>query len=118
MLLALALLSSTVLVANAPEGDDWLGPDKALHFSVSAGISVAAYGGAMLITDDVRLRVALSSGISLLAGTAKELADLAGLGTPSWKDFAWDVIGTFTGVVTALLLDQLLISPLARLPFW
>lgn len=114
MWLALAILSSTVVRAD----DDWGGPDKVLHFSASAGIAVAAYTGSMFLTDDVRLRIALSSGVALLAGTAKELADLAGLGTPSWKDFAWDVLGTFTGVVTALLFDQLLISPLARIPLW
>lgn len=117
MLVALALLSSTVL--HVGDDDPWLGPDKALHFSLSAGLAGASYATAMFLTDDVPVRLALSTGVALLAGTAKELADLAGiLGHPSWRDFAWDVIGTFTGAVTALLIDQLLITPLARIPFW
>ncbi|MFT3713117.1 MAG: hypothetical protein QM817_36140 [Archangium sp.] len=119
MLLALALLSSTVVQA-VDDDDPWLGPDKALHFSFSAGIAITAYAGSMLITDDARVRFALSSGIAIAAGTVKELADLAGiLGHPSWKDFAWDLAGTFFGAVASLLLDQLLITPLfAQIPVW
>lgn len=120
MLLALVLLSSTV--PQATDADDpWLGPDKALHFSVSAGLAVGAYTGAMFLTDDARVRFALSAGVALLAGTAKELVDLSGLfhGDPSWKDFTWDVAGSFVGAVASLLLDQLLITPLlSQIPTW
>ena len=116
MLLALTL---TAQLALAADDDPWLAPDKTLHFSLSAGLAVGAYAAATFVTDDQRLRFVLASGVALAAGAAKELADLAGLGHPSWRDFAWDLIGTFTGALTALLLDHLLGTPLlGQIPVW
>jgi putative lipoprotein len=96
----------------APAVDPWWGPDKALHLGVSALISGAGYGVAAAVTDSRPLRLLVASGAGLLAGTLKELLDLAGLGTPSWKDFTWDVIGTLSGAFVALLLDVLVFRPL------
>jgi putative lipoprotein len=113
------VLSVLALPARAADDDAWSGPDKALHFSVSVGLTTGSYAAVAFFTDHLGLRAALAAGVALAAGAAKELADLAGLGHPSWKDFTWDVIGTFTGVVTALLLDRLVLAPLgAQLPVW
>jgi hypothetical protein len=40
------------------------------------------------------------------AGVAKELWDLSGRGDPSWKDLAWDGVGTAAGLVTAWCFDR------------
>lgn len=117
MLLALAITAQ--FAVGQVDDDPWLAPDKTLHFSLSAGLAVGAYAAATFVTDDQRLRFVLASGVALAAGAAKELADLAGLGHPSWRDFAWDLIGTFTGALTALLLDHLLVTPLlGQIPVW
>ena len=92
--------------------DPWLGPDKALHGSISAGLAGLGYGGAALLTEDRRLRLAIGAGLALTAGAAKELADLAGLGQPSWKDFTWDVIGTAAGLLISWLFDRFVFTPL------
>lgn len=116
--LTLCLTLSGSALAQQASDDDWLGPDKALHFAVSAGIAGATTLGASLISDRIAVKVSLGCALALLAGTGKELLDLAGLGHPSWRDFAWDVLGTFTGALTALLVDQLLLEPLGRIPVW
>ncbi len=88
-----------------PDPDPWLGRDKALHFAACATISGAAYGVGALVTPDVRLRVVFGAGAGLVVGAGKELLDLAGLGDPSWRDFAWDVIGTVVGVGLSVAID-------------
>lgn len=92
--------------------DPWFAPDKALHFSFSAGLAGLGYGGAALMTEDRGLRVAVGAGLALSAGIAKELADLAGLGHPSWKDLAWDVAGTAVGLLVSWLLDRFIFTPI------
>jgi putative lipoprotein len=105
------VMAGSALAQSDP--DPWFAPDKALHFSLSAAIAGAGYVGAAFFTDDVRVRLAVGGGLALLAGTAKELADLAGLlGHPSWRDFAWDVIGTVSGLVVAWLIDHFVVTPL------
>ncbi len=56
-------------------------------------------------TPDLRLRIVFGAGAGILAGAGKELLDLAGFGDPSWRDFAWDVIGTIVGVGLAVAVD-------------
>jgi len=117
---ALALLLVATLAApparaqSAPDPDPWWGPDKALHFTLSAAIAGAGYGVAAIFTDQRPVRLAVGGGVALLAGGVKELFDLVGGGTPSWKDFTWDVIGTATGLLVAFLLDVLVITPLTQ----
>lgn len=115
---ALALVVVIASAANAQVGDEWLGPDKALHFTASAGIAGVTWAGVTFVSDELWVRVVTSTAVALAAGLGKELLDLAGLGQPSWKDLAWDALGTFTSVVTALLLDRLLVEPLGRIPVW
>jgi putative lipoprotein len=105
-----------VLLGSGPSlaQDSWLGPDKALHFAFSATIAGGGYAGAAFLSDDVGVRLLVGGGLSLSAGALKELIDLAGFGTPSWRDFTWDVIGAATGLLVAWLVDHFIVTPLAR----
>ncbi len=97
--------------ARADDKDPWLARDKALHFDVSAGLAAAGYGVAAGWIVDARWKaLAVGGGVALVAGAAKELADATGLvhGDPSWKDFAWDAIGTVAGLAIAWGVDLLL----------
>jgi putative lipoprotein len=110
-LTAAALLGLLLLAAVRPAraaGDPWTGPDKALHFGLSTALGAGSYGLGVALWDapDDRWKAALFSlGITLGAGGAKELADLAGLGHPSWRDFTWDVIGAVVGLGLAFTFD-------------
>ena len=113
--LLIVILCSCVAAAQT-EPDPWFAPDKTLHFAVSAGLASAGYGGAALLTIDRRVRLAVGGGVGLIAGLAKELADLSGLGSPSWKDFAWDVAGAGVGLLVSWLVDRFLLTPLFTQP--
>lgn len=106
--LAAALLTGSAPAVAAPpvaDPDPWFSKDKALHFGVSAGIAGAGYGLTAIATDDIRIRIAFGAGAGIVAGAAKELWDLSGHGDPSWKDFAWDVLGTAVGIGIAVSID-------------
>jgi putative lipoprotein len=85
--------------------DPWWGPDKALHFSIAALLAGGGYALGSLVTDDKVGRVALGADLALSAVLAKEAADEAGLGTASWRDFTWGVLGTGLGVSVSLVID-------------
>ncbi|APR87325.1 Putative lipoprotein [Minicystis rosea] len=104
---AAVLSASTPALAVPPmaDPDPWLSRDKALHFGVSVGVAGTGYGLSALGTDDIRIRIAFGAGAGILVGAAKELIDLTGAGDPSWKDFAWDVVGTLVGVGIAVSID-------------
>ncbi len=96
-------LVAVLLAAPAHAGDDpWWGPDKALHLGVSAGVSLGA--GWLLHQAKVPapLELPLAFGATVLLGAAKEAADALGLGTPSWRDFTWDVVGALCGALLTL----------------
>lgn len=111
---AIALVAAVVVAspARAADPDPWWGPDKALHFGLSAGIAGLGYGVTSAFTESRPVRIAVGASLGLAAGIGKELLDLAGLGTPSWKDFTWDVIGTATGVLLAFVIDWFVVRPL------
>jgi putative lipoprotein len=75
---------------------------------VSAGISAGGYALSALVLEKPWQRALAGAGLALSAGVAKELWDLSGHGDPSWKDLAWDGIGTGVGVGLALGVDLLL----------
>ncbi len=103
-----ASLAATFAAGDArADGDEWLGRDKALHFAASVALSSGAYVGAAwaLKVDPLWERAAIGAGTSLAIGAGKELYDMTGAGDPSWKDFAWDAIGTAVGVGLALAVD-------------
>lgn len=95
-----------------PPHDEWFGADKALHFGASAGLAVGGYAASALVFEDRSARLAVGASLALTLGVAKELNDLAGHGNPSWKDLAWDVVGTVTGLAVAYVVDRFLLGPL------
>lgn len=106
--LALACALTRVPAAAAAESDPWFGHDKALHFSVSAGLAAGGYGVTAAVADDRHWRLPAGALVALGAGVGKELYDLTGRGDASWRDLTWDVLGTATGLGVAWLVDRLL----------
>jgi putative lipoprotein len=103
----LAPLSARGEEPEIPSRDDWLGQDKALHFSVSAGLAGAGYAGGALLFDAPGARWLTGAGVALGAGIGKELYD-AGRGSFfSFKDLTWDVVGTATGLGLSWAVDRL-----------
>jgi putative lipoprotein len=107
LVLALMLIAGTS-PARAQDADPWFGRDKALHFTATASIALAGYGGTALATDDRRLRGGVGVAVALAAGAGKEVWDAAGHGDPSARDLVWDVVGTATGVLLAWTIDWLI----------
>jgi putative lipoprotein len=85
--------------------DPFFGADKAKHFTVSAALAASGYGLSAIVFDGRKNRAVLGATLALGAGYSKEVLDAVGCGTPSWKDFVWDVIGTGVGVGLAVALD-------------
>lgn len=108
-----AIVAATVLVSLVtalpvradPPVDPWFGADKAKHFTISAALAASGYGLSAIVIDGRKNRAALGATLALGAGYSKEVLDAVGFGTPSWKDFVWDVIGTGVGVGLAVALD-------------
>jgi putative lipoprotein len=100
-----------MVLPRSAQADDWWGRDKALHFTLSLGISSASYVLAAPLTERREYRVLAGAGTSLLLGGAKEGYDALGYGDPSWRDFAWDVAGTAVGVMIAYALDTIVSEP-------
>ena len=92
-------------VRAEPPLDPFFGADKAKHFTVSAALAASGYGLSAIVFDGRKNRAVLGATFSLGVGYSKEVLDAVGFGTPSWKDFVWDVIGTGVGVGIAVALD-------------
>ena len=106
----LSLLVAAVVIVrlgHARADDDWLGRDKALHATASAGLAASGYAIGSLWFDGRGERAATGIGVALAAGAAKEAWDAVSDGDASWKDATWDAIGTAVGVGVALLIDHL-----------
>ena len=99
------MLASSPARAADPDPDPWLGTDKALHFGVSAGIAAGSYAVSTAVLDARGHALLVASGVTLAAGAGKEMLDLAGFGTPSWKDFVADVAGMVVGLAVAWSVD-------------
>ena len=91
--------------ARSADPDPWFGHDKVLHFGASATIAAGGYTVGVLAFDSRSTSILLGSGLALGAGAAKELYDLTGRGDPSWRDLAWDMIGTAAGIGAAWGVD-------------
>ncbi len=99
------LLSSREAAAADP--DPWLAKDKALHFGISAGIAGGTYAASAAIFEARGHALLTAAGVTIAIGAGKEMLDLAGYGTPSWRDFAADVAGTIVGLAVAWSVDLL-----------
>lgn len=110
---ALALWAGTLgasAAASASDEDPWLGRDKALHFGASAVLAGGGYAVGTGLWPERWKSFALGGGVALAAGAAKEGLDAMGLGTPSWRDFTWDVAGTVVGLGIAYAIDAVVRS--------
>lgn len=106
VLLGCLLLTLTAPArAQDPDPDPWLGKDKALHFSASALIAGGTYAVTAPFFKARYPPLLIGAGVTLAIGGIKEGIDATGSGTPSWKDFTWDAIGTATGLLVAWLVD-------------
>ncbi len=85
--------------------DPWFGDDKARHFCASIALAGGGYALGALATDDTHARIALGAAVALGAGLAKEAFDAAGHGTPSFRDLAWDALGTSAGLALSVWFD-------------
>lgn len=92
--------------------DPWFGDDKARHFCASLALAGGGYALGALATDDLGGRIALAAALALGAGLAKEAYDAAGHGTPSFRDLAWDALGTSAGLGLSVWFD-LAATPIA-----
>lgn len=101
--------AALVMFIAATPNDPWLAPDKALHFSVSAGIASAGYIGASFFTDDIPTRLAAGATLAAIAGIGKEVLDVLTYGYSSYRDLAWDALGITTGLVVTWLVNQLIV---------
>lgn len=104
-IIVVALISSFTPAASAREVDSWTGPDKAMHLVAGTLLAGASYGIWIERRDGRGWGALIGAGVGLGAGAAKELADVAGLGHPSAKDFAWTALGTALGLGIAILID-------------
>ncbi len=107
------LIATGGATANAEDNDDdeWWGVDKALHFGAGFGLAAAGYGIGIVCWDDRLAASGLGLGIGIAAAGAKESLDAAGLGSPSWKDFTWTLIGTALGIGLSVSFDAALRGP-------
>ncbi len=103
--LVLAALVTAIPARAEPPVDPWFAQDKAKHFAVSAALAASGYGLSAITIEGRTNRIVLGATFALGAGYAKEVVDAVGFGTPSWKDFVWDVIGTAAGIGFAVTLD-------------
>jgi uncharacterized protein YfiM (DUF2279 family) len=112
-LLAVVVTAAVVVsmspAARAADPDPWIARDKAWHFDACLGIAAGTYALATWkVTDSRGVGLAIAGATALAAGAAKEGIDAVTGGDPSWKDFAWDAIGTVAGLAVAWGMDLLL----------
>ena len=87
-------------------GDRWLGEDKLLHFTVSAGL---AFGSFYIYREELHNdwegSYYFSGGFTISLGALKEYYDSRHPRhhTASWKDFAADVLGVGAGLGLAYI---------------
>ncbi len=113
---AVALATCISSVAYGANGDDWLGPDKALHFGATALIATGSYGLSSIVVERPMARLAIGFGTAMAAGAVKEAIDLSGVGSASWKDLTWDLAGATTGALLSYLVDRLVCDALRSTP--
>ncbi len=90
----------------AVDPDPWFAMDKARHFAAASLLAGGAYAVAAGCDASGEGRLWAGGLTAMGAGAAKELWDLRGHGDPSWRDLAWDGVGTATGLVTAWWVDR------------
>jgi len=97
--------------ALSPEPDPWFGQDKALHFGLSFALASGGYALGVATTEERWAGVLIGGGVALGLGATKEGLDAAGLGQPSWRDMAWNVVGAALGLGVSVAFDAALRGP-------
>lgn len=100
-----AAIPSALADPPSAASDPWFGRDKALHCAGSALIAGGGYGASALFTDEIAGRAAFGAALAVGAGIAKEAFDAAGLGSPSARDFTWDLVGAAIGVGVSISIN-------------
>lgn len=109
--LVLAAAPAQAQEAPSPDPDPWFGVDKGLHAGATMGLSAGGYALGVATMDRRWAGLLLGGGIAITAGALKEGLDAAGLGTPSAKDFVWDLVGTALGLGLAVTFDAAIRGP-------
>jgi uncharacterized protein YfiM (DUF2279 family) len=86
------------------QDDPWFGRDKLKHFGASAVIAAGGSTLGAVMFDSDKAPVAFGAAVSLGAGGLKEWSDSRGDGSASWRDVAWNVVGTSVGAGIAYLI--------------
>ena len=110
----LVIVASSCRAQADEDSDPWFGKDKALHFGASGVLAMGGYAVGTALVDSQGGALLIGAAVSITAGVTKECLDLAGLGDPSWKDLAWDGIGTVTGLAVAWSIHLLIRSVSAK----
>lgn len=106
------VLSLVLAVPFTARADTWWGVDKALHFSVSVGLSAGGYAASSPFFEARSERALLGIAAAWTIGVAKEVVDAFGAGDPSLEDLAWDFGGCLVGAVLAVMIDRWIVTPL------
>src|SRR5436305_7250807 len=81
------------------DGESWFGVDKVKHFFIGAFVQSVSYSAIRLAgarhNESLWGATALTAG----AGLGKEVWDRRAGGTPSAKDFTWDMLGAGASTV-------------------
>jgi uncharacterized protein YfiM (DUF2279 family) len=108
--IAMFLVATSSAVAQG-RPTPWFERSPFLHFAASAELATNGYTLGAAFSEDRRVRLASGAALALTAGFLKELYDLSAYGDFSWRDIAWDVVGTATGLLISWLVDRLLFAP-------
>lgn len=100
-MMALLLMLQFHGPGDHPAGDSWFGADKVKHFFMGAFVQSVAYSAIRGTGASHNASLAAASGVTVGVSLGKELWDAHSGGTPSVRDFAWDVLGA--GAATAML---------------
>jgi putative lipoprotein len=104
-MMALFLVLQLHAPGDHPGGDSWFGADKVKHFFMGAFIQSVTYSATRATGAPHSTSLAVATGATVGVGLAKELWDAHSGGTPSARDFVWDVAGA--GAATLLLQHSL-----------
>ena len=105
--LGCALILLTTSQTSAAQSDPWWGKDKAWHVSISVGLGAVGYAVLRGCDSSPTTSWIGATSTAVTVGAGKEMADAAGMGQPSWKDFTWDVVGSLIGATVAWGIDEL-----------
>lgn len=111
LLVCASLLAPCPSLAQTTDGESWWGPDKALHLTAGFGLSVGGYAFGRFAFDDPYAAAGVGGGLSIGLAAGKEGVDALGLGTASWRDFVWSVVGTALGLGVSFTFDAALHGP-------